>query len=359
MRALKKLSLLLVVCLLVLAISVQAEITPLITYQSQLTDDTGTPIDGAQLIKFIIYDAPTAGVDLWNSNYQTVAVSNGIFSVELGAAPMPALPDNLFENTTSVYLGVTVGVDPEISPRTKLTSAPSAYHALRADSAGIATTVPDYAITRQKLADNAVGSQQIGNGAVTLDDMAIGSVGSAEVINESLMDDDIGDEPGIGSSYSAARFYWPSDTSGTGTLLSVEINCPTSGYVVVMASCTWRPTHVNGQRDLARFFVTTAANASDFNRAQMVTLGANIETSSDYPIPVAHHTVYEVAAGTHSFYYTMNRYSGGDFAIDDPRITAQFFPTSYGSVTTKSSGEPVDPNVSRSGSDLPESEVHR
>ncbi|RME24614.1 MAG: hypothetical protein D6800_08520, partial [Candidatus Zixiibacteriota bacterium] len=99
-----------------------------------MLDTNGDPVaDGQYTIQFRLYDAAVAGNTLWDSGPQTVTVTNGLFSYDLGGAV--AIPDDLFANHPEVWLGITVGSDPEISPRVKVTSKGFAYHALRSDSA--------------------------------------------------------------------------------------------------------------------------------------------------------------------------------------------------------------------------------
>ena len=54
------------------------------------------------------------------------------------------------------YLGITVGADPEFSPRTRLVSTPYSFKALHADTSDYATTVPDQSITGAKLVDGTI-----------------------------------------------------------------------------------------------------------------------------------------------------------------------------------------------------------
>ena len=309
-----------------------AAIPTYINYQGQLTDASGDPVaDGRHLIKFVIYDSATDGTDLWNSEYQSVTITDGTFNIELGTPPMPALPDGIFDGSTDLYLGVTVGVDPEMTPRTRLNSTTAAYKALRADTAALAIEVPNYSIVREKIAINAVGSPQIGNGAVTDQDIAQDAVNSGHVIDNSVGSVDLVDEPGISSAYESSYITLAIGDSVFTVLGTVVIDCPSSGFVVVIASCTWRPIHVNGTRDLARFIISTEPDVLGFSRNQMATAPANDETDPDRPMPVAHHVVFDVTAGSHTFYYTANQFSGAG-EVDEARITAMYFPTNYGPV---------------------------
>ncbi len=125
-----------VILLLFTAGITSAEIPQGIYYQGRLTDPAGVPIaNGANLIKFVLYDAEVDGTELWNSQFQSVMVVDGVFSVHLGAPPMDPLPWDIFSADSSRFLGITVGVDPEIVPRTKFTSLAYAYHSKTCDRA--------------------------------------------------------------------------------------------------------------------------------------------------------------------------------------------------------------------------------
>jgi hypothetical protein len=258
-----------------------------INYQGRLTDATGNPVaDGPQLMKFIIYDAPTGGVDLWGTGFETVQVVNGLFSVQLGAPPMPVLPNDLFAGDTTRFLGITVGTNPENTPRIKLTSVAYAYHSLRSD---IATTV-----------DNG---------------------------------------PGIATGDSLVTSY-TNLTSTNVDIDSVTIEAPTAGYVVVIASAYYCSNHANGQKDLGRFWITTVPTTTNYNFMANITTAANAETDSDLPLPVSLHAVYSVDAGTHKYYLGADAFVGNP-RVSRGRIVAMFFPTAYGDVITSPS-VPVD-----------------
>jgi hypothetical protein len=97
----------------------------LISYQGQLNDQTGVPVNGSIGFVFSIYDVPTGGTALWAEN-QTVMVSSGRFDVRLGT--VAPLPPSLFDRDI-VYLGLRVGSDQEMLPRQRLTSAAFAMKA--------------------------------------------------------------------------------------------------------------------------------------------------------------------------------------------------------------------------------------
>jgi hypothetical protein len=129
-----------------------------LTYQGQLLDkSSGSPVPDAKYdLAFAIYDDPSTGTMIWSQAFtgaQGVQVIGGQFTVILGGAPSP-FPSNLFSGEPR-WLGVTVGTDAEMTPRTKLVSVPFALRAeaLRAGGA----TSEDMASTLYKFENNDPG----------------------------------------------------------------------------------------------------------------------------------------------------------------------------------------------------------
>lgn len=118
-----------------LGVMAYAEVPRIISYQGLLTQSNGTPVsDGTYSIQFAIYNVSAGGAPLWNSGFQNVDITSGVFSIELGTAPMPPFPANVAADS-SRYLGITVGVGAEITPRTRLTTSCFAFKSQSADTA--------------------------------------------------------------------------------------------------------------------------------------------------------------------------------------------------------------------------------
>ena len=98
----------------------------LISYQGILNDAAGDPVDnetGLQMT-FSIYEVASGGTALW-SEVQTVPVTEGVFNVTLGDVNKD-LPSELFRKE-SLWLGIKVGNDAEMTPRQRITSAGYAH----------------------------------------------------------------------------------------------------------------------------------------------------------------------------------------------------------------------------------------
>jgi hypothetical protein len=129
--------------LVALAPLAAADVPHQMYYQGLLSDSEGAPLDSTLSMTFTIYDDETAGQIWWTETQPEVIVSNGLFGVLLGS--QNGIPDTVFRDTTR-WLGVTVGSDAEIVPRTKLVSIPYALRVATVDGARGGSIFGDVAI---------------------------------------------------------------------------------------------------------------------------------------------------------------------------------------------------------------------
>lgn len=100
----------------------------LVGYQGRLAGPAGAvPADGDYNLVFSIYDGATASAPLWTEP-QTLAVIGGLYHARLGA--VVDLPDEVFSGGDR-WLGVKVGADPEMTPRSLIHGAAYALDARR------------------------------------------------------------------------------------------------------------------------------------------------------------------------------------------------------------------------------------
>lgn len=144
----KRILLLGLICLLSVNVFGQA-IPKQFDYQGVLRTTAGGIVpDGNYPMTFRIYNDPTGGTALWTET-QTVAVANGIFSVHLGSStPIATVPFNRVH-----FLGITLGAEPELLPRTMLTPSPYSFMSM---------DIMDNTVTTPKLQDGAVTGVKIG-----------------------------------------------------------------------------------------------------------------------------------------------------------------------------------------------------
>lgn len=216
--------------LLCLAPIGESAISTNLTYQARLLTAAGNPVaDGPYLIQFRIYDAAAGGAIKWNSNFREVLVSDALFSYPLGS--IVPFPNNLFADNSELWLGVKVGTDDEMVPRTKITASGFAFQSLRSDSsdfsgnsmllqgqtaqfyldwnniinmpAGFADGSDDVSgqaggdligtYPNPQIATNAISTNEIIDGSITAADLANNSVGASEIVSGAVASSEIAD----------------------------------------------------------------------------------------------------------------------------------------------------------------------
>lgn len=115
-----------------------------ITYQGRLTNPDGEPLDGTYPMRFVVYNAATAGTALWDSGPIDVAVADGLFTLKLGVNR---------DDFDGQALWLSIEVDDQVlSPRQEILPVPYALSlrpgadifagALAASDAAVAAYAP-------------------------------------------------------------------------------------------------------------------------------------------------------------------------------------------------------------------------
>jgi hypothetical protein len=145
---------LMVVMSLLFVLPTNAQFNPEINYQGKLTDSSGVAVpDGTYQMVFRLYTAPTGGTAIWTetlSGANEVSVANGLFSVMLGSTSALTAVD--FNQT--LYLGVTIESDSEMTPRKVLGAVPAAFVAEEANNAATVGGVASSSFVRSDQADS-------------------------------------------------------------------------------------------------------------------------------------------------------------------------------------------------------------
>ena len=120
--------------LLLAAMSAHAQTPERMQYQGFLTDLDGNPVQcpsaddcpaGPFDMTLRLYDVATEGVAIWEEEHPGVSISDGVFTLTLGAnEPLDVanLPENL-------WLGLSINDTPEALPRQEVVSAAFALRA--------------------------------------------------------------------------------------------------------------------------------------------------------------------------------------------------------------------------------------
>ena len=133
----KALTTLLSIILLLSITTAMAGIAPkLIHYQAVLEDAGGEPVTTETQVTFRIYDAATSKTILWEEARMVTPDEGGAFSIRLGET-VPVNEDVF--SAAERWLGITVGTDSELTPRTRLTSSPYSMRVETVDQAQAGT----------------------------------------------------------------------------------------------------------------------------------------------------------------------------------------------------------------------------
>ncbi len=105
-------------------------------YQGRLLTSAGANVtDGTYSIKFSLYDAASGGNRIYTASGTTstpaalsVTVTNGLFSVLLGDTSSGQNALNIDWNSDTIYIGVLVNGDLEMTPRKRLSAVPYAFN---------------------------------------------------------------------------------------------------------------------------------------------------------------------------------------------------------------------------------------
>ncbi len=166
-----------------------------IAYQGRLADSAGDPIvaDTFPMVFRLYASASVDANPLWTEHWTStneVEVSDGLFNVMLGS--LEPIPQSVITGNDTLFLGISVGSDDEMTPRMQLGTVPYAAQAL---------TVPDGSISTAQIADGAVTQAKLGNdvnlippdNSIVTAKLADGAVTSAKIVDSGIATSDLAD----------------------------------------------------------------------------------------------------------------------------------------------------------------------
>ncbi len=142
-----------------------AVVPPHINYQGRLLDNQGNPVaDDVYQLTFAIYDDPFTETSLW-SETKNVEVTGGLFNVILG--DVTPFEDLFTLGGEALFMGIKVGADPELEPRTPINSSPFAMKSEYSDVSGHAMGVGENAIEGFNIVDGSIELIDLGQNGAT------------------------------------------------------------------------------------------------------------------------------------------------------------------------------------------------
>ncbi|OGS18921.1 MAG: hypothetical protein A2219_07825 [Elusimicrobia bacterium RIFOXYA2_FULL_50_26] len=130
----------------VLTADISGALPGVISFQGKLTDADNNSVNGSYDFKFTLYDNATSDSEvykIWTETQYGIAVSNGLYSVELGRAN-PELSAITFNAPYWLQVEVSpagLGSYETFSPRHRLTEAPYAFRSEYANNLAASSVV--------------------------------------------------------------------------------------------------------------------------------------------------------------------------------------------------------------------------
>lgn len=250
--------------LAITSVAAMAAAPSLVNYSGVLTDAGGLPQVGIFNVQFRVYDQEISeATPLWAELQSVTTDADGRFSVLLGSST--PLTSSAFAGTDR-WLGVRVGTDPEMTPRTRIASVP---YALRTATVSAS--------------DNS-------------------------------------EEPGIASNNNNVT---PITMAGFATevLVSRSITVPAAGYVLALATC--QITAV-GVADSAEFWLQDN-NGPVIGSRTKYTTALSVPASDAITLQA----IFQVPAGASTFSFRGMEISGS-YEVFYRQLSLVWFPTAYG-----------------------------
>jgi len=194
-----------------------AGINKQLPYQAVLKTSAGVNVaDGDLDMLFKIYSVSTGGSPLWTgthtaANGNAVTVTDGVFSVLLGSGTGNAMTVDFTDDT--LYLGVTIGADPEMTPRKRIGASGYAFNADTLDGIDSLSFLRSDAVDTMSVSSTST--------LLTLTQSGTGDIlnifdGATEVFT--ILD---GGNVGIGTSSPSSRLHALVDDANTASIVNL------------------------------------------------------------------------------------------------------------------------------------------
>jgi len=276
------------------------------------------PADGVFDIDFVLFPTAEGGAALATHSAADVGVQGGLFATELDYTAVPFAIGDQYWIELRVRPGASTGGFQQLLPRQKITPAPYALAARYVVGTG--------GVSQQALAAGAVGTQlplQGDGRSASPVRIASGGITGGYLAANSIASDKLSDEPGVASANGGFTYL-----ESTGKVLAqVTINAPAAGTVLLIGHMDLS-FHRSAATPNQIVYVglynspgTVAGNASAYVPAG--TPGTDVRTTTTS-------TIYNVAAGSHTFYLNAREGSStGDVQVKYPKLQAIYFRTAY------------------------------
>jgi len=310
----------------------------LINYQGRLTNADGSPVSNPTMyMEFVLFADSVDGEKLW-SEETYVSVADGLFSHMLGS--ITVMPQSLFLDNDNLFLEIRLASGFGSPARMRLASAVSARVAgslSGVDDNDILSIIADpgsHVLTIYDTEGNETISfrgEMTGDSSVVLPDS---SVNHFEMLDEPGLTMNIGIRP-----YTLV----PMEMTD---LLTVEIETPADGYIVVEGKCYVELSGTTEPNTALIQIDEHEGGGSSYPYYSLAGLSGYVNSGSNY-FPVYLKRVYWKSAGVYEFRMEGRATNPSPATAKswDHVLSATFYPTSYGVMSKVTTDVPDHPNV--------------
>jgi hypothetical protein len=219
------------------------------------------------------------------------------------------------QDQTVAYLGTGTGISEGGYLYIARTDTGGLGAVLRGDSFDGGSLTLSSQINSMTLSAGLTGDQSV--------NFPVGAINSQEIFNE----------PGVAeTANSAGSGGLTPNPSVIDILGSTTLNCPSNGYVIVIASAEVAIPHTFGLASNVALGVSMSSTSIPPNGDLTIRLDESLPLG-DYEFPVTPQAIFPVSAGSNTFYLLGDQNHIGSFAsVSDIQISALFVATAYGSV---------------------------
>lgn len=155
---------------------------------------------------------------------------------------------------------------------------------------------------------------------------------SVQIPNNAINASEILNETGVADTSNSGSVTLTQNLATIDVVASVTIDCPTAGYVFVIASAELSIDHLTATDSSVDLGVSDNTNSIPSNGDLETRIDlSTAEGTYDHAVTV--HSVFPAVAGSNTFYFLGNQnHFGASSRVHDTQLSAIFIPTAYGSV---------------------------
>jgi len=299
-----------------------------ISYQGKLTNAVGSPVpDNNYTVTFTITSDQAGTQNVW-AETAVVNTSQGLFNHNLGS--VSDLPSSVFVDNDSLYLKISVNGE-DVTPPTRLASSPSAIVASH-----LKITNDKGLVLARTSVDTGAVFQLFDTSGTTLIELNSGRDSDTSVVlpDSAINSEEILDEAGVASRKSNSLISL--STSSMIDLVTLDVTIPAPGFIMLYGKCYLLLSGTTGANSARIQIDHDEGGPTIFPYYTQAGLSGYVNTGTNYFPIFVNRLYYGDTTGTYTFRLEGKAENSlpAEAHSWDHILTAIYYPTSYGYVST-------------------------